>query len=638
MSVQIAALAAVELMLDSGEADSFVFSYKEMKFIENGNSELREGTKRRPLQQGVFRRPPQSATGEPSVPVILYINTNKTADAAKSGSEKGYSFPWIYTGVPLHEDVIYWLDKLRNWQQKYNAISRRTSWTELGSSHIFSKTDKQLASYPDACFLFRAMEVQGERHLPLRKHLLERCWFYLLEALEHRLAGRSQTHSHGEPIRFLPALEEQNGGQTTLFPLHSLRVSLITALALDGKMPLEVMYRIVGHSRLVMTLYYIKPGMSYMLDALSEAAKRVEVQKEQSLLRFLQNTEFEQLLKDAICNDQSSLAAVIPRHPAARNAAGWMPLHIGMCLVGGNNSEISGNQSIGGCYNGGPELVRLGPKIKYGPVPGGSRNCIRCRWFVTEPKHLVALAGHYDTLSWHCDEAKKGARDREDELNLLKKQRADAEDGGQPFTGISALVRAQGLFEKAMKKFSDLLQDVSSCGDFINRCIAAQVQGHDGMQQLVPFGDGGELKAVLETTDSELLQISGVCQNAEIFPEEQIGNAVYRQAEYLDATLIRDKKPPVFLLMNEKEKLLAGNAWMRSLAVRMNPDNPWLGKRDVIRLIDAKKSLSEHFGMDISSLLPESAKSLLALGASQPADGVVISNSSQQLLLEEGEQ
>jgi len=36
------------------------------------------------------------------------------------------------------------------------------------------------------------------------------------------------------------------------------------------------------------------------------------------------------------------------------------------------------------------------------------------------------------------------------------------------------------------------------------------------MQQLVPFGDGGELKAALESTDSELLQISGVCQNAEI--------------------------------------------------------------------------------------------------------------------------
>jgi hypothetical protein len=99
--------------------------------------------------------------------------------------------------------------------------------------------------------------------------MLERCWFNLLEAFEQRIADRGQTHSHGEPIRFLPEEKNRRNGLTTLFPLHSLRVSLITALALDGKMPLEVMYRIVGHSRLIMTLYYIKPGMSYMLDVLS---------------------------------------------------------------------------------------------------------------------------------------------------------------------------------------------------------------------------------------------------------------------------------------------------------------------------------------------------------------------------------
>lgn len=167
--------------------------------------------------------------------------------------------------------------------------------------------------------------------------------------------------------------------------------------------------------------------------------------------------------------------------------------------------------------------------------------------------------------------------------------------------------------------------------------VAAHNQGHEGMQQLVPFGDGGELKAVLEATDSELLQISGVCQNAEFFPEEDIGNAVYRQAEYCDATLILEKKSAVFLLFNEKEKLVATNAFLRNLAVQMNPENPWLGKRDVIALIDAKKSLSEHFGMDISCLLPESAKSLLSAGKPQTVDLVEISSAPRRLLSEGAE-
>jgi hypothetical protein len=620
-------------VLDSGEADTF--RYEQLKFTLNDDS-LREGTERRPLQQGVFRRPPLPATSEHSVPVVLYINTNKTADIAKSGSEKGYTFPWIYTGAPLHEDVFYWLEKLRNWQQKYNPISQRTAWTELDSRIFPPKTDLQLASYPDACFLFRMAEGKGEHHLPIRDSSMDPCWSNLLGALQQRLADLGVAHSHGEPIRFLASPEERIISPfKTLFPLHSLRVSLITALALDGKVPLETMYRIVGHSRLIMTLYYIKPGTSYILDVLSEASKRMEAQKEQSLHRFLQNTEFEQLLKDAICNDRSSLAAVMQRHPAARNAAGWAPLHIGTCLAGRNNSEISGNRSISGCFNGGPEIDKT--KRRHLPVPGGSENCVRCRWFVTGPDHLVALRGHYITLSYHCDEAHKAARAREDELDLLRKQMADAEDAGQPFSQFAAYTRGQALLEKAMKRFSDLLLDVASCADFINRCVAAHNQGHEGKQQLVPFGDGRELQAALEETDSELLQISGVCENAEVFPEEEIGNAAYRQAQFLDATLSRDRKPTVFLFMSEKEKLIFGNAYMRNLAVQMNPENPWLGKRDVIALIDAKKSLSEHFGMDISCLLPESAKSQLSSGEPQRVDLVKISNAPRRRLMEGGE-
>jgi hypothetical protein len=36
----------------------------------------------------------------------------------------------------------------------------------------------------------------------------------------------------------------------------------------------------------------------------------------------------------------------------------------------------------------------------------------------------------------------------------------------------------------------------------------------------------------------------------------------------------------------------------------MNPNNPVLGQREVIRLMDAGVSLSQHFGIDLASLLP----------------------------------
>ena len=43
---------------------------------------------------------------------------------------------------------------------------------------------------------------------------------------------------------------------------------------------------------------------------------------------------------------------------------------------------------------------------------------------------------------------------------------------------------------------------------------------------------------------------------------------------------------------------------MRRLARQMNPENPALGRRQVIRLVDAGVRLSQHFDMDLASLLP----------------------------------
>lgn len=587
-------------MLDSGEADTW--RYAAGTWALNPNR-LAQGSERRPVQQGVLRRSNPLADGD-TVPAVLYINTNKTADIAKSGPDKGYVLPWSSSG-PVHQDIFHWLEKLRNWQEKYNPISRRTAWTELDGRHIKAKSDVQLAGYPDACFLFRLPEVgDGDRHLPVRERGLEPCWFALLEALELRLAGRGEIHRNGALIRFLPPVDEQNGRLTTLFPLHSLRVSLITALALEGQVPFPVLQKLVGHSRLLMTLYYTKPGATHIRDVLLGAAERLEAVKEASIQNFLLDTAHDELLQKAICNSVPSLAAAIPQHPAARNPAGWMPLHHGLCLVGGNTSEVEGNGSVGGCYNGGAKNIGSPSAPKYGAVPGGSRNCVRCRWFVTEPHHLPALAAHFNTLAYHFDEARNVCLAREQELQGLKKQKADAEDAGQPFARQDAYRQAERVWESAMKRFSDLAEDVVACWRLIERCKAAVEAPQGDGTQLVTAGAVADVQVAFEETESELLQLAGICESVEVYPDLEPGKAVFRRSQLLDGVLYRDDLPPVFMLLSEQEQLLAGNAFVRQLARRMNPANPALGQREVIRLMDVGASLSQHFNVDLSSLLP----------------------------------
>lgn len=591
-------------MLDSGEADTWRYAVGTWAL---NPSPFAQRNERRPLQQGVLRRSNPLADGE-AVPAVLYINTNKTADIAKSGPDKGYVLPWSYGG-PVHQDAFYWLEKLRNWQEKYNPVSQRTAWAELDGRHIAVKSEVQLAGYPDACFLFRLPEVdESERHLPLSDRPMFSGWFRLLEALELRLADRGETHRNGAPIRFLPPLEEQNNGLTTLFPLHSLRVSLITALALEGRVPFPVLQKLVGHSRLLMTLYYTKPGATHIRDVLLGAAERLEAGKEASIQNFLLDTAHDELLQKAICNSVPSLAAAIPQHPAARNPVGWMPMHHGLCLVGGNTSQVEDNGSVGGCYNGGPMTAKGSSSTnpKHGPVPGGSRNCVRCRWFVTEPHHLPALAAHFNTLAYHFDEARNACLAREQELQGLKKQKADAEDAGHPFARQDAYRQAERVWESAMKRFSDLAEDLVACWRLIERCKAALEAPQGDGTQLVTSGTVGDVQVAFEETESELLQLAGVCDSVEVYPDLEPGKAVFRRSQLLDGALYRDDLPPVFMLLSEQEQLLAGNAFMRQLARQMNPANPALGQRQVIRLMDAGVRLSQHFDIDLASLLPAS--------------------------------
>lgn len=598
-------------MLDSGEADTWRYDSTD-KGQSGGwqlnthphTQHLMHGSERQPLQQGVFRRSRPISDGD-EVSTVLYINTNKTADINRSGAEKGYVLPWI-EGGPVHLDVFYWLEKLRNWQSKYNPIPHRTSWTDLDGRHITAKSAIQLAGYPDTCFLFRLAEgSSGEHHLPVGEGTLSGPWFELLKALESRFAARGETHSSGSPIRLVPPAEKNNLGKTTYYPLHSLRVSLVTALALEGQVPFPVLQKLVGHSRLLMTLYYTKVGATYIRDALAGAAERLEARKDASIHNFLLDTEYETMLQEAICNSSSSLAAVVPEHPANRNPAGWMAMHHGLCLVGGNTSELEGNRAIGGCFNGGEMMAGNGGlNPRHGPVPGGSRNCVRCRWFVTEPHHLPALAAHFNNLAFHFDEARNACLSHETKLQKLKREKAAVEAEGRPFAEQGAVRQAERIWETAMKRFSDLAEDLVACWRLIERCKAALDKPMGNGTTLVAAGTALEVQIVFEETESELLQLSLVCQDAEIYPDLEPGKAVIRRGQLLDAALYRDELPPIFMQLSEEEQLRAGNAFMRRLAKQMDPGNPALGERRVIEIMDAGERLSQYLGVDLTGLLP----------------------------------
>jgi hypothetical protein len=510
-------------------------------------------------------------------------------------------------GGPLHSDPFYWLEKLRKWQEKYNPLGRLVSWSELDANHINPKSEMQLAGYPDACFLFRNPENGPEEaHLPLNQSSLDRAWYELLKALELRLANRKEVFADGSPV----ILVDPSSNSTTEFPLHSLRVSLVTALALDGHVPFPVLQKVTGHSRLVMLLYYTNPEEIRLLSEIEEGAKRLDSGKEKSIVAFLRGGEFRKLTERAIFRDPEAFACVVAEHPAARNPAGWMPMHHGMCLVGGNTSPIEDNKQIGGCYNGGPNLGTAS-NPRHGPVPGGARNCVRCRWFVTEPYYLTALVAHLNNILYHFNEAQNKCVALDRLVGELRALRSSAEREGVEFERLQELKDAQRQFETAMVRFSNLAEDARDCTWFIQRCVEHQNRTAEGAASgaLIARGTPHEFKVMFDEVDSELLQLSGVCEAVEYFPDIEPGKAILRRSQLLDAALMREGLPPMFLQLTEAEQLRAANSFMRKLAVTFNPNNPALGKREVIALMDAGESLSNNCGIDMAAVLNDASRS-----------------------------
>lgn len=128
-------------MLDSGEADTL--RYENGNWIKNPHAFAINY-----YSKGVFRRFKDNVTGLESTG--LYISTNKTADQNKDEFERGYKIPW------QNEDVLYWLEKLRNWQEKYNPIHKPTDCLTLEPKHTgAAKSKAYLSAMGHCCFLFR---------------------------------------------------------------------------------------------------------------------------------------------------------------------------------------------------------------------------------------------------------------------------------------------------------------------------------------------------------------------------------------------------------------------------------------------------------------------------------------------------
>ena len=594
-------------MLDSGEADTWRYESGHWKL--NDKHDFALGSEKRPFGKGIFRRIYDTMTGQYSTG--LYVNTNKTADQNKSELERGYIIPW------QNEEVLYWLEKLRNWQGKYNPIAKPTNCTTLLNKHINTKKSQtQLASMGEIAFLFRDASAKGEdKHKPISGDAnLATFWYQLLLTLENQLAKQGTTLGNGERLKLVvdyPEGTPEGAKVATSHPLHSLRVSLITAYTMDTQLPLPVISKLLaGHSRILMTIYYNKITPSVMAEKMSEADGELEGKAKQSVRNFLKDASLAQIQCKMVYHKEDSIQAALVN----RNPIGWEERSSGLCLVGGNTVKSDEVSTLGGCWNGG-ELIRDASAAAnriYDSVPHGPENCIRCRWFITEARYLPALNAQFNQLSYKAHQAANLSVEIEGELEALKDEQFFCEEQGTPFTKHTDMQVLQRRYEKQQVEADEYAKDWITCFELISKIIRVEENRNndDTKDKLIAVGAEQDICHALKfvETESELLHLSLLCDDAEFYPDLQDElrktPAIEKRSRQLSRVMMKKGFEPIFMEMDDKQQLIAANAMLRQMAKIADPDDKMEGYRKVANYIEAGECLSDNklFNAGINAL------------------------------------
>jgi hypothetical protein len=518
---------------DSGEADEFLADVgAQGDIIWSKNQGVFAGMTK---NQSFIKKMADAQIG-------MFITTNKT-----SNQGVGYSIPWI----PV--ELAKWLVRLRKWQQKYNSISKPTSWTQCKRTNL---NELQLKAKGVNCFLFRAFGDIEPKNVS--------------SALTPRLAAALYSIQPSElALSTLSGSENILSHYKSKYTPHSMRVSLITAYIMEHGMPVEIVMKIVGHSSIVMSIYYCKVTENDIRQRLEEGEKIALKSKAGAVQKLIEQNRLEEVKNQLVSNNSDLLLSLSNEVPAGN----FMFRDYGICPYAASRCD-DGGEIVGSTQ------VRT-------PVPVGylgMQNCIRCRHFITGPAFYggllsitneVLLQSNYQ--SSQCAELQLDIDNLSDKINQLERQEyiANAKDEIFDSSCLAKLEfelrKLESEYECSAKKMDVFLCDLQACYKLIQMSQAS-------MDELSK--DGSDNLSLIKMSDAELVidlaevsyfqQLQEVCENATIFQSASASSAVAPRSQLLDRMSQFNEIAPQMFLMEPKQQLEVGNQLVKLLFSRLN--------------------------------------------------------------------
>ena len=514
-------------LLDSGEADEFIpvadagsgSPQKRIQWIANPSLFAR--SKRR---EGFIRRIADTSVSEDFVG--FWVNTNKTQAVGRlSGEDRGFEIPW------QQEELIDVILRLRAWQERYNPLRGLYARDQL-SEKILHPSDALRKRMPPYAFLFRHTRdtVVSTWHEPIAAKAFQHFFLLMLEELELRRRGTP------DEVQLILKRDRSARPKKGVFSLHCLRVTGITALAEAG-VPAPILAEfIAGHLTVLMTVYYQKFGPATVT----------------------------QMMNEALSTARKGRAAAQGGQISAWDVRGMFVGEGPDALTSAADTSpgLWAFKLDGVCPNGQTRCGEGGARTKstfYGPVPGGSRNCPLCRFWVTGPTFLAGQSIALNALLYKI-------RTKSEELvQLHQRLRVSSITPGER----SALEHSIDTVEADVDVLVRSLQARY-------RLIQASIQldrrsDADHPIALVTAGDSTALKTDM-TRVSDLRFLEFVCRSVEVFPGLDCDAVTLRRNLLLDRVLDRDGFNALLFRLPTGAAIRAGNALGKVLAELVGDD------------------------------------------------------------------
>ncbi|BCB22453.1 VPA1269 family protein [Bosea sp. ANAM02] len=559
--------------LDSGEGDDEAWSPASRQWVENPGPAAgywrKMGARNR--RRGVLRRIPSAGRNGGSI-TGFYVNSNKTQDRNKEFDEmSGYEIPWEFL------DVIENLAAMRAWQERYNPVERPLSSSDTPVGLRSDEASESVAgNLPDRFYLFRYPLNAGYRgnEAPPNYQALHLFFNLALEELERRL----NLEDPENPIKIITRREPGGSPRQAIYTLHGLRSSTITTLYSEG-VPITILSKLVaGHATILMTLSYVKFDPLHVSEVLSAAREKALANDTSQFRSTLLNTTYEEAAKMTARLQDDGLQQAKGLYADANS---WSSPDIGICPNGGVQCHIGGEPQI---RKGGKSHRKPGG---YLPVPGGPRNCVRCRFFITGLPFLIPLAGHANMQSAKASSLSIRIEQSRARLKDLKRERHELSTAGHVIpSGLRKRIMAiEAELEADSDARDQVFTDFHATLTLVEKIRAISRQDAGDKLPMLINDDGIPELTGRESTRFELTD--SVVQMSRFYPSLESADLERERDQFLDRILYNGGYIPITLgPLSAEERRKAADAMSAFLLTK-------LGASESQNLIEGHKTLAD---------------------------------------------